>query len=162
MLKTCKTITTLGVVFQDMTLHVALLGGAVGAVGAGEGLLSSVGADVGPDALHLHCLEGAVRAGERLLEGVDAQVFCELDGDGGGEGTVGAEVHLGADHQEARLRGGAAGLGSSHANGPGDAHSVARHLRESEALAWSAFPAVSRYLQGRPTYSLKNNMFIIS
>lgn len=52
------------VMLDDMPLHVALLGGAVRAVGAGKGLLSRVGADVSTDALHLHSCEVTVRAGE--------------------------------------------------------------------------------------------------
>lgn len=60
------------VVLDDVPLHVALLGGAVGAVGAGKGLLPRVGADVGTDALHLHRREVTVGAGKRLLLGVDA------------------------------------------------------------------------------------------
>lgn len=58
-------------VLDNVSLHVSFLGGTVGAVGTGKGLLSSVGADVGTDALHLHSLEGAMGAGEWLLHSMD-------------------------------------------------------------------------------------------
>lgn len=77
---------------DDVPLHVALLSGAVGAVGTGEGLLPRVGAYVGTDAFHLHRLEVTVGAREGLLEGVCAEVLAQLGGDGGSEGTVWAVV----------------------------------------------------------------------
>ena len=88
---------------DNVSLHVSFLCGAVRAMGTGEGLLPGVSADVCTDALHLHSLEGTVRARERLLLGMDAKVFAQLGGDGGGEGTVGAIVE--AWHGEAATGG---------------------------------------------------------
>lgn len=75
-----------------MPLEIAFLCGAVGTMGTSEGLLTCVGADVGPDTLNLHCLEGTVRAGEWLLRGVRAEMLGESGGDDGGVGTVGTGV----------------------------------------------------------------------
>lgn len=79
-------------VFDDVSLHVALLSGAIGAVGTGKGFLPCVGANVGTDALHLHGLEITVGAGEGLLEGVRSEVFAQPGGVVGREGTVRAVV----------------------------------------------------------------------
>lgn len=45
---------------ENMSLYVAFLSRAVGAVGAGEGFLSSVGADVSSYAVYLLCLKGTM------------------------------------------------------------------------------------------------------
>lgn len=87
-------------VFNDMSLHIALLGGTVRAVGTGKGLLTRVGADMGADALHLRRLEETVWTGKLILGGVDAQVLGEFDGSGSAETTVGTVVDPSGGHDD--------------------------------------------------------------